>query len=256
MWAADRHRRIQDLLLSHRRLTTEQLAGELGVSRETVRRDLIELERSGWLARVHGGAVPSSEAPVEPAYAQRSQTRMAQKLEIARLAASLVEPGQSCLMDAGTTTLALARELAQREGLTIFTNSVDAALLLTRQGGNEVCLLGGRLACELPATFGEQTVLEIARLRVDWALISPTAFDAANGAMNYLGSEAAVAAAMLGRARRRAMLADASKLGQFSRIQICATNEVDVLVTDAEADRALLAGLSEAGVGRVLRPED
>lgn len=89
MWVAERHQRILDLLQARQRLTTEHFAEALGVSRETIRRDLIELERSGQLARVHGGAVPLASAspavPPEPAYAERTGLNLTQKREIARL---------------------------------------------------------------------------------------------------------------------------------------------------------------------------
>jgi DeoR family fructose operon transcriptional repressor len=255
MWVAERHRRILDLLQAHHRLTTEHFAEALGVSRETVRRDLIELERSGQLARVHGGAVPPAVAPAvppEPAYLERTGLRQPQKRHIARLAAALIQPGQACFLDAGSTTLALADELALRDGLIVVTNSVDAATVLARHARHEVHLLGGQLETDVPATYGEQTVAEIGRLQVDWALVSPVGFDAVNGAMDYLWNEATVARAMLSRARQRVVLADASKLGRASRIQICPTAEVDVLVTDTEAEPGAVAALVAAGVKRVL----
>lgn len=257
MWVAERHRRILDLLQTHHRLTTEHFVEALGVSKETVRRDLIELERTGQLARVHGGAVPPATAPTvpaEPAYLERTGLQQPQKREIARLAAALIQPGQACFLDAGSTTLALAEELARREDLIVITNSLDAATVLARQPGNEVRLLGGRLETDVPATYGEQTVAEIGRLQVDWALVSPVSFDAVNGAMDYLWNEATVARAMLSRARQRVVLADSSKLGQVSRIQICPAVEVDVLVSDGQAAAARLAAFTDAGVKRVLVP--
>lgn len=253
MWVAERHRRILDLLQTHQRLTTEHFAERLGVSRETVRRDLIELERCGQLARVHGGAVPpSATARPEPAYVERTGLHLPQKHEIAHLAAGLIEPGQACFLDAGSTTLALAEALVRKEGLVIITNSLEAATALAQVPGNEVRLLGGRLETDVPATYGEQTVAEIGRLQVDWAFVSPVGFDAANGAMDYLWHEATVARAMLARARQRVVLADASKLGEASRIQICPATDVDVLVTDASADGAQLSAFRVAGVKRVL----
>lgn len=251
MWVAERHSCILDLLQTHQRLTTERFAAALGVSKETVRRDLIELERLGQLTRVHGGAVPPAASPAvppEPAYLERTGLRQPQKREIARLAASLIQPGQACFLDAGSTTLALAEELVRHEGLIVITNSLDAATALSRNAHHEVRLLGGRLETDVPATYGEQTVAEIGQLQVDWALVSPVGFDVVNGAMDYLWNEAAVARAMLGRARQRVVLADASKLGLASRIQICPAADVDVLVTDGQADAALLAAIKAAGV--------
>lgn len=253
MWVAERHRLILDLLQTHQCLTTERLADALRVSKETVRRDLIELERLGQLARVHGGAVPSA-MPTEPAYRERTGLQQAQKREIARLAAALVQPGQACFLDAGSTTLALAEALVQRDGVTVITNSLDAARVLSRNAALEVRLLGGRLETDVPATYGEQTVAEIGRLAVDWAMVAPVGVDAVNGAMDCLWSEAVVARAMLARSRQRVLLADSSKLGQASRIQICPLADVEVLVTDGQADAGVLTGLKAAGVKQVLTP--
>lgn len=252
MWVAERHRLILELLGSHQGLTTEKFADLLGVSRETVRRDLIELERAGHLARVHGGAVATATEPPEPAYAERTRLRREQKREIAALAAGLPQAGDACLLDAGSTTLALAEELAQRPGLTVITNSLEAARVLANRGGHEVRLLGGRLDQDVPATYGDEAIAEIARLHVEWAFVSPVSFHPEGGAMDYVWHEAAMARAMLARAGRRVLLADSSKLGQRSRIQVCAPADVDVLVTDSAADAAMLQACRQAGVGCVL----
>ena len=252
MWAHERHRRIVALLNERQRLTTEMFSAELGVSRETIRRDLIELELSGKLSRVHGGAIPQP-VPVEASYVEREGLHKSEKSRIAQAAAALIEPGMSCFVDAGSTTLALAHALLKRGDLQIVTNSVGIAADLAGNPGIDVLLLGGRVALELPATYGDQTVAEIGRYHLDMAIISPVGLDARAGAMDYLWHEAAVARAMLEHARLRVVLADASKLGRQSRMQVCATSAVDVLVTDKGADEAVVQGLVEGGVKRVLR---
>jgi len=272
MWVQERHDRIVALLNERQRLTTEMFAAELGVSKETIRRDLIELELSGKLARVHGGAIPQTLAPhpasaprqapgpvasagsaalPEAAYVERNALHHQEKAAIAHVAAARIERGMCCYMDAGSTTLALARELAGRTGLRIVTNSVDIAAALARQPGLDVMLLGGHLDGDLPATFGEQTLADIARERVDLALISPVALDPQRGAMNYLWHEAAVARAMVAQAERLVLLADASKLGAVSRAQICPLPAVHLLVTDDRAEPALLQRLRVAGVAEI-----
>jgi DeoR/GlpR family transcriptional regulator of sugar metabolism len=253
MWVAERHRLILELLGSHQGLTTERFADMLGVSRETVRRDLIELEKAGQLARVHGGAVAAaSPDQPEPAYAERTRLRREQKREIGALAAALPQPGDACLLDAGSTTLALAEALALRPGITVITNSLEAARVLGSRAGHDVRLLGGRLDQDVPATYGDEAIAEVSRLHVEWAFVSPVSFSAEGGAMDYVWHEAAMARAMLGRAARRVLLADASKLGQTSRIQVCAAADVDVLVTDHGAATTLLEAMRLAGVRTVL----
>jgi len=251
MWAHERHSRIVALLNERQRLTTETFSAELGVSKETIRRDLIELELSGKLSRVHGGAIPQS-VPIEPSYVEREELHRPEKRAIARAAATLIRPGTSCFIDAGSTTRALAQALLARTDLQIITNSVSIASDLAGNPGLDVVLLGGRIAQELPATYGDQTVAEIGRYHLDLAIVSPVGIDPRAGAMDYLWHEAAVARAMLEHARQRIVLADRSKLGQTSRMQICASSAVDVLVTDAPATDKIVRQLQAGGVKGVL----
>ena len=254
MWAHERHSRIVALLNERQRLTTEAIAAELAVSKETIRRDLIELELSGKLSRVHGGAIPQN-VPIEPSYVEREELHRPEKRAIARAAATLIQPGMSCFIDAGSTTQALAQALLARADIQIITNSVGIASDLAGNPGLDVVLLGGRIAQEMPATYGDQTVAEIGRYHLDLAIVSPVALDARAGAMDYLWHEAAVARAMLEHARQRILLADRSKLGQTSRMQICAASAVDVLVTDAAASELIVRQLEAGGVKSVLHAE-
>ena len=254
MWAHERHARIVALLNERQRLTTETISAELNVSKETIRRDLIELELSGKLSRVHGGAIPQS-VPVEPGYLVREELHRPEKRAIARAAATLIRPGTSCFIDAGSTTHALAQVLLARTDIQIITNSVNIASHLAGNAGLDVVLLGGRIAQEMPATYGDQTVAEIGRYHLDMAIVSPVGIDARAGAMDYLWHEAAVARAMLEHARERVVLADRSKLGQTSRMQICASSAIDVLVTNAPATDKVLRQLLAGGVKSVRHAE-
>ena len=254
MWAHERHSRIVALLNERQRLTTENFSAELGVSKETIRRDLIELELSGKLSRVHGGAIPQN-VPIEPSYIEREELHRLEKRAIARAAAALITPGMSCFIDAGSTTQALAQALLARTDIQIITNSVSIASELAGNPGLDVVLLGGRIAQEMPATYGDQTVAEIGRFHLDLAIVSPVGVDARAGAIDYLWHEAAVARAMLEHARQRIVLADRTKLGQTSRMQICSASAVDVLVTDALAGDKVVRQLQAGGVRQVLHAD-
>ena len=203
---------------------------------------------------MHGGAIPQSVS-IEPSYVERAELHRTEKRAIARAAATLITPGMSCFIDAGSTTQALALALLARTDIQIITNSVSIASALASNPGLDVVLLGGRIAQEMPATYGDQTVAEIGRYHLDVAIVSPVGMDARAGAMDYLWHEAAVARAMLEHARERIVLADRSKLGQTSRMQICAASAVDVLVTDAEPGDNLASQWRSAGVKRVLHAE-
>src|SRR5699024_7001976 len=136
MWKEDRLHRIRGMLSTFQQVTTDSIAAELGVSRETVRRDIIQLETAGELRRVHGGAVLNH---AEPPVAERARTRVGFKRAIARRVARDIRSGQTLFLDAGSTTAIVAEELAKLSGLTIITNSFDVALHMNEiEGEGEV----------------------------------------------------------------------------------------------------------------------
>ncbi len=142
MLAEERHQRIRALLTALHRVTTDRIAADLGVSRETVRRDVVELETRGELRRVHGGVVAVGPEP-EPPIAVRTQVRQKEKRAIAKAAARLVAPGQTLFLDFGSTVSALAEELATLSGLTIVTNAFGVAQAIADGKRSDVRLLGG-----------------------------------------------------------------------------------------------------------------
>ncbi len=238
MWQEDRHQRIRALLATFGRVSAEHIAAELAVSRETVRRDLLDLELSGVLKRVRGGAV-SAEAAPEPPIAIRAKARVREKRAIVRAAALRVAPGQTIFLDAGSTTSLLAEALAGHSGLSVITNSFDIALKLgsdeSRARGNDALLLGGHILAGMSATCGAATIAEIHRFHADLALLSPVGFDARYGATSFDQSEADIARAMAENARRVVIMADHTKIGAASRIAYCAADRVDILITDEAA---------------------
>ncbi|MGE8660095.1 MAG: DeoR/GlpR family DNA-binding transcription regulator [Achromobacter sp.] len=251
MWQEERYQRIRALLSSLQQVSTDRIVGELGVSRETVRRDLLELEAMGELRRVHGGAVPVHS---EPPIAERVHTRVKYKRAIARAASGLVSSGQTLFLDAGSTTSMLADELAKLSGLTLITNSFDVALKVgaAGSGANELIMLGGSVGGPVCATAGDITIAEIHRYRADVALLSPVGVDAECGATSYDLREAEVARAMAANAKQRILLADFSKIGLCSRVSYCEVNRIDYLVTNTNAQKQPAFAALKAAVGKML----
>lgn len=239
MWQQERRQRLRSMLARTGNVSVDEATIELGVSRETIRRDLLEMEAEGALRRVRGGAV-APDSTREPPYAERATVRMREKRQIARAAAALVQPGQMVFLDAGSTTTILAGQLAQLHGIMVITNSIEVANCLAsaesqRHRGNEVVLLGGAFGLQPPATFGMATLREISRYRADIALLSPFGLDAAAGATSYDPNEAEIARTMFHHARQRVLLADHSKLGQVSRASYWPTAEADLIIVDDRA---------------------
>lgn len=248
MWAKERHQRILAMLKTNSQASALELSKTLGVSRETIRRDLLDLARDGQINRVHGGAVlnePHPEAPFE----KRKVEHLRAKQEIARKAVGLLSPGASLFIDAGTTTSALGHELAKLSSLMIVTNSLEIAITLNAAAcDNEVILLGGKMMSDVPATFGELTLSEIRRFNLDFAFVSPVGIHPELGAFSFDYHESEVASAMFSQSRKTVVLADFSKLGQHSRVRIAQLDDVSHLVSDKKADAAQLNSFRSKGV--------
>lgn len=252
MWSEDRRYRILALLAAQGRVTANTLAEMLEVSRETVRRDVLQLEAEGRLRRVHGGVVAVEAAPEMP-FAARMQVHAPAKQRIAKAAARLLTPGQCCFIDAGTTTAAFAVALAKIPGITVITNSFDVAnAQRSMRPDADVLLLGGQLGKDVPATYGGLTLEQIARFRPDFAIISPVGLHPERGATAYHLAEAEVARAMIAGADRLIVLADRSKIGTVSRVHLCGCAEIDTLVTE-KGSHPTIKAIKNAGVRQVIQ---
>ena len=249
MWVGERQRRIMDVITSVGRIEAEAMALHLQVSRETIRRDLKELESSGRIRRVHGGAI-SVDLGLEAPFRRRRRMQVEAKRRIGRAAAALLRPGMSCFVDAGTTTAAFAAAL-NVPGLTIITNSIEvAALLRAGAADSEIFLLSGHLGADVPSTSGALTIAQIERSQVDVAILSPVGVHPTAGVTYYDADEAEIARTMIARAQSTILLADRTKLGQVSRYAVCACNALDALVTDAPSTLTEL--FRDTGVRRMV----
>lgn len=246
MWVEERRHRILGVLRQRGRIEVEALAEELAVSRETVRRDLLRMESEGLVRRIHGGAVAAAPATEKP-FQQRVAAQAEEKRRIAAAAARLIHPGQSCFIDAGTTTAAFALALARVQDVTVITNSLDVATTLRNADATaDVLLLGGRPGADVPATYGELTLEQIGRFWTDLAVISPVGVAPAAGASYFHLAEAEVARTMVSRASETIVLADHTKLGVVSRVGVCGCADIGKLVTDdaSQEDAFRAAGLA------------
>jgi len=237
MLQEERFFRIRNLLETFTRVSTDRVARDLNVSRETARRDLLDLENLGTLRRVHGGAVsigPEPEAPLSV----RLRSNPIEKRRIAKATLKLIKPGQTLFLDAGTTTAILAEELTSVSGLTVVTNSITIALKLsafntTRTSEQGSILLSGRVRSETQAVYGDITIGDIHRYNADLAILSPVGLDAKNGATSFEHHECEVARAMCAQAQRVIIMADHSKIGQTSRASYISAAGIDTVITDS-----------------------
>ncbi len=227
-------------------MSIADLAGRLGVSLETVRRDVRPLSDDGSLVRTHGAVVIAGQGGEAP-FERRMRENAAAKRAIARHAAAAIADGESIMLDTGTTTSFLARELLGHRRLTVVTNSSDIARTLATVNGNKVYMAGGELRSDSGAAFGASAIDFTSRFSVDHAVISVGAVDA-EGLMDYDLAEAEFARTVLACGSHRIVVTDHTKFGRRGLVRICTMDAVSVLVTDCIPPADIAAALASAGV--------
>jgi DeoR family glycerol-3-phosphate regulon repressor len=251
MKPTDRRRRILELVHTQERVTVDALAELLDASRETVRRDLSALSEQGLLRKVHGGATatqvpqPVRESPL----GERRAAAREEKTCIAVAAAALFNPGDSILINCGTTTIYFATELARRGPFTVITNSTLVAHeMWSSQVRGPIHLLGGSYFGEAFELLGPQVVEQIKLVSADHAVIGVSGIGNTGTMMDFNADEAYVSRAMIESARTVTVVADSSKLQRNALFHVCSPERIDRLVTDRAPDTTLENALRLAGV--------
>ncbi|MET0887513.1 MAG: DeoR/GlpR family DNA-binding transcription regulator [Mycetocola sp.] len=248
-----RRQRIAELIARRGFVRVAELAALFGVSEVTVRSDLAALDDGENIRRVHGGAVPREARDRESSFEESLEASAQDKQAIGRLAASLVQSGQSILLDVGTTTLAVAQALKERtdlEDLVIITNGLHIALELESEIPRfTVVVTGGALRPLQHSLVQPLARAVLDQVHADMAILGCNGVDIAHGVTNINLPEAEVKQLMVAVAERVIVVADASKLGRVSLGTVAPLERVDLILTSDGADPALVAELTAAGVG-------
>lgn len=251
----ERHEEIIRLVTRRGEVGVDQLAEELGVSRETIRRDLVGLDELGRLQKFHGGAklrsVAATEIGGEGPFAARMAENLAAKRQIAKAAASLLSPGDSLFIDTGTTTVLFAEAVAGLSGLTVITNSTRIASLVSSGGDNKVFLIGGAFSMDASETVGSLAVEQIARFRARHAFLTVGALDS-TGLLDFDEAETQIARAMIERVETVTVLADASKFNKRGIFEVTGWDRIQRLVTDDEPPANIAQAMEAAGAVEVI----
>lgn len=231
LYADERKQHVLEALRRDGRVDAADVAAQLRVTGETVRKDLIHLERQGLLRRVHGGAVPVTYLSYEPSVETRTGF-LSEKVRIAKAALAHLPARGTVLIDAGSTTAQLAEILPGDRELTVYTNTLTVAVQLLTRPLLTVYTLGGRVR---PTTFAEVddwAARALAEINVDVAFLGANGIDVDRGLTTPDQAEAATKRRMLACASRRILLADHSKIGAVSGVQYGRLGDVDLLITD------------------------
>jgi len=251
MLTQERKSHILDVLRRDRRIVAKSLSQSLGLSEDTIRRDLRELAADGLLQRVHGGALPASPAVAD--VTGRWKVSPDAKLQIARIAASMVRPGQVVILDGGTTAIQMARHLAPDLKATVVTHSPSVAVELASHAGVEVELIGGRFFKHSIVSVGAVAIEAIARVRADTYFMGVTGIHAELGLTTGDPEEAAIKRALSRQAGETVVLASREKLGAASPFVIFPLSEVDALIVEDNVPEELIEPYRSLGVVLVQR---
>ena len=246
MLAAERRDFLLGRLESEGKLVAKDVARELGVSEDSVRRDLRDLAAAGLCQRVYGGALPVSPAIVD--YAARSAVSPESKDRVARRAAALIRAGDRVILDGGTTTLAVVRALPRTLHATVITHSPTIAAALVEHPAVEIFLLGGRLYKHSAVTCGVVAADAARAISADVFLLGVTGVHPVEGLTTGDVEEAAMKRTLAGRAADTYVLASSEKVGAASPYAVLPLAEVAGVVTDAASDDPTIERLRADGV--------
>jgi DeoR/GlpR family transcriptional regulator of sugar metabolism len=230
MLAETRRKSLLDLIARQGFATLEELVRALGVSESTVRRDLEALDHAGAIKRTHGGAVYSGELRGMPAFDERTAAQVEEKRAIGRLAAELVEEGDTVLLDGGTTTLEVARALVGRP-VQVVTNSLPIAQLVASSKETDLILIGGYIYPRTAVALGPLSIAMMDGLRVRRTIMGAGGV-VAEGVYNSNSLLVDTERQMMCCAQEVILVADGTKFGRLSLTRLCGLEDIDVVVSD------------------------
>ncbi|MCE3028043.1 DeoR/GlpR family DNA-binding transcription regulator [Salinicola sp. DM10] len=248
MIPSQRRQQLLDLLDTHSVLGIAELATHLAVSHMTVRRDIQRLEQAGQVLSVSGGVRRIAPLHREPAWPLKAATNIAAKRAIARHAASLVKPGQTLYLDAGTTLYELAALLTGHHELCVITNSFQVSALLADYPQIELHHAGGRVDPDNHATVGPAVAAYLSGVNLDLAFFSSSSWHLERGLTTPDEAKLVVKQQLLHSAAQRVLLADSAKYGRFGRFRACSLEAFDLIVTDDALPPPARQALAERGI--------
>ena len=251
------HKRQNDILeavkLSGACSITE-LASQLGVSDETIRRNIKPLVLEGLVDKVHGGIVLGEDLAAEQPFERRMRKNVAEKKTISTLVAQVIRDGDSIILDTGSTTTYVARALKNKADLSVVTNCTEIGRTLAHDSSNRVHICGGILRNDDWATFGPSAISFVKQFHVSYAILSIGAVSSNGDFTDFHLEEAEFSRAVIDQARKVIVAVDHTKFGNSNFVRVCNPEQVDMVVTDRQPPVEIQARFNEAGV-EVITPQ-
>ncbi|MDO4165151.1 MAG: DeoR/GlpR family DNA-binding transcription regulator [Bacteroides sp.] len=230
MLKEERHQYIINRINQDNRIYVTDLSAELGVSDDTLRRDLVELENQGLLTKVHGGAIAKSSISIR--FAERLNTGTLVKQQMAAKLVPLFKEGDVILIDGGTSNLEVARQLPRDKKFTVYTNCLPIAIELSTHPKVELIFLGGKVFSSSQTTVGVSVFQMLQSVYPDWVIIGVSDLHPQKGLMTSDHEEAVIKRSMVLQGAKRVVIADANKLDTARSYHVASLAEIDYIVTE------------------------
>lgn len=227
----ERRNSIIEILNKNGRVSVSDLSKKFGVSGVVIRADLTELENKGMLTRVHGGAVTSYKSYYDMSLIQRANTNAKEKQEIAKEVAKIIKDNDTIMMNAGTTPIFVAREIASKK-VTIVTNSIALATECSKNPNFKILLIGGDVDGSYQFTYGTAALCELERYTADLLILSVDGIDANKGFSTFYYHEAEICRSMIKNSKKKIVVADFSKLDRVAFAEVDKISSVDTIITN------------------------
>ena len=246
MLKKERQNYILEKLREFNRVKSNELALELNVSEDTIRRDLNQLAHNGMILKVHGGALSTHQKLYS--YNESTVFNRENKIEIAEKAISLIKDGQTIIISGGTTNLELARLLPHELKITVYTYSLTIAMQLTEHPNAEVIIIGGKLNKDALVTVGVNVVKVLSKIKADICFLGTSGLDIEEG-ITEVGYEVSfIKRVMIASSEMVVTLVTSDKLNTTQRYPVCDLSEIHKIITELSPDDPLLYPFLRKGI--------
>ncbi len=251
MLGIERRKKIMQQLNEHQKVYVQDLSRLFNVTDETIRRDLEKLEQQNLVKRCYGGAVINDHTSQDISFLKRIDINIASKRHIAKKAEFLVNDGDTLMIDASTTCLALLRHLRNKKKLTIITNSIIVINEFVN-GDYNIISTGGNLRAHSYALIGKTACDTLKKYYVDTAIISCKALDMTRGIMESNEPESIIKQQMIAQSQKSILLADSTKFDKTAFTHTCELDEMDYIITDKEPEKEWMDFIKEKDIKVIL----
>lgn len=236
--------KIIEYLKLHNIVTVDDLVREVAASPATIRRDLIKLDQQGVITRTHGGVSLNRFVASQPTTNEKILRNIKEKENIAEAAAALVKAGDSVVIDAGTTAMALVRKLIHLP-IRVITVDLHIALFLSEYKQIDVVVTGGNVDESSQSTIGEHSRALLRSIHPDIAFVTCNSWSLEKGITTPTEDKAWLKRDLIGNASQKVLIADSSKYGKYSLYKICELEEIDTIITDQGLCQEVIDGLNQ-----------